>query len=388
MKLKCRPDDFVVTENISLASAAGVFSLYCLHKTNIGTLEAIQQISRIWNLPAGRIAHAGLKDRHAVAQQSITIRHGPQSDIQQDRFSVRYLGQTATPLTAASIRSNRFQIVIRRLTVEQAIGIVEQATVPNGFVVPNYFDEQRFGSLGFSGDYVAVAWCRRDYERATWLALADPNRHDRSDEKAQKCILRDHWGDWPECKQQLSRSHRRSIVTYLVDHPEGFRRAFGLIRPGLRGLYLSAFQSAVWNRILGQQIRLKQSGLVETRIADSQLPFGRLAAELISSVDQMMPLISARTRSMNDDEQTLATAATAHYGLRTNEMKVMYPRDRFFSRGSRRCWLSADHMRAQSQVDELYPGYQSVSLDFELPAGCYATMLIRGLTYDDKKNYS
>jgi tRNA pseudouridine13 synthase len=380
MKLKCRPEDFVVTERLCCTASAGAYSLYRLSKADIGTLEAIQHISRVWNLPVSRIAHAGLKDRHAITQQSITIRNGPQNDLRQDRFSLTYAGRTEKPVSAASLQANRFQIVARRMTAAQAANTVKLASDPGGFIVPNYFDEQRFGSLGFAGEYVAAAWCRRDYERATWLAMADPNRHDRSEEKVQKSILRDHWGDWSACKRQLSRSHRRSIVTYLVDHPHGFRKAFGLIRPDLRGIYLSAFQSAVWNRVLGQMIRQLQVGLAETTIADSKVPFGIVSPRLMTSLDQTVPLISARQRSLNDDQQQLADEATSHYGLQTDQMKVAYPRDRFFSRGSRRCWLSGIDVRAEASADELYPGYHSVSLDFELPPGCYATMLIRGLT--------
>jgi tRNA pseudouridine13 synthase len=66
MKLKCRPDHFVVTEKLNVRPTGGPGVLYHLNKTNIGTLEAIQQISRVWNLPLNRIAHAGLKDRHSV----------------------------------------------------------------------------------------------------------------------------------------------------------------------------------------------------------------------------------------------------------------------------------------------------------------------------------
>ncbi len=380
MKLKCRPDDFVVTENIIIAPRAGAYSLYRLSKTDIGTLEAIQQIGRVWNLAGWRIAHAGLKDRRAVTHQSITIRNGPRTDLQQDQFSVRYLGQTESPLTAGSLRSNRFQIVLRRLTTEHATEIVYRATDPRGLVIPNYFDEQRFGSLGVSGDYVAAAWCRRDYERATWLAVAEANLHARSHDKAQREIIRVHWGDWLVCKRQLRRSHWRSIITYLVDHPQGFRKAFGLIRPELRGLYLSAFQSAVWNQMLGQLIRPMQPGLAETVIADSRLPFGRLSSESISSLNHTLPLVSARARSLGRAEQALADEATAHYGLRLHEMKVTYPRDRFFARRNRPCWLLPTEMITQIKADTLYPGYQSVGLDFELPPGCYATMLIRGLT--------
>ena len=43
-----------------------------------------------------------------------------------------------------------------------------------------------------------------------------------------------------EAKARLGRSHARSLVTYLVDHPTDFRGAFARLRRDLRSLYFSA----------------------------------------------------------------------------------------------------------------------------------------------------
>src|SRR5690606_37801741 len=103
----------------------------------------------------------------------------------------------------------------------------------------------RFGSLGESGEFIAWPWILGDYERAVWLALADPTPSDQAEEREEKRLLREHWGDWHKLKQLLSRSHRRSIVTYLCDHPTNFRGAIARIRVDLRSIYVAAFQSAL-----------------------------------------------------------------------------------------------------------------------------------------------
>ncbi|MFM8723633.1 MAG: tRNA pseudouridine(13) synthase TruD, partial [Planctomycetaceae bacterium] len=126
--------------------------------------------------------------------------------------------------------------------------------------LPNYFDDQRFGSLGASGEWIARAWCLGDWERALWLALADHHPDDPSAERSEKQILRDNWGRWPECQQALAKSHRRSIVTYLSDKikagkPADFRGALARINIDLRGLYLSAWQSELWNRLLSRYLQ-------------------------------------------------------------------------------------------------------------------------------------
>lgn len=371
----------MVTEQSNVRPSTGDFALYQLSKRDLGTPEAVEQIRRIWNLATGRIAHAGLKDRSAITRQAITIRKGPQTDLEQDRFSLTYQGQTDAAVTAANIDSNQFRIAIRQLSQKQAESILSCADGETEPVVPNYFDEQRFGSLGYSREFVASAWCRRDFERAVWLAMADANPHDWTDEKRQKSILRDHWGDWVTCKQQLSRSHRRSIVTYLVDHPEGFRKAFALIRPDLRGLYLSAFQSAVWNRMLSSTVQQHHSQLSAAIIADAEVPLGWIPAADIARPEETLPLVSARSRKLTEQQRRLANSATLAYGLNLPDMKISFPRDRFFSKSHRRCWLQPSGISARSEQDELHEGCQCVWLEFELPSGSYATMFIRGLTH-------
>ena len=166
---------------------------------------------------------------------------------------------------------------------------------------PNYFDDQRFGSLGASGEFVAQAWCRGDYERALWLALADHHPDDRREEREQKALLRNHWGRWPECKAVLERSHRRSIVTYLADKPPDnpdYRGAFARIKIDLRGLYLSAFQSHLWNQLLARLLTdtVAENHRFPVALKTGPLPFFRTLepAEAALLRGAELPLPSAR----------------------------------------------------------------------------------------------
>ena len=71
-------------------------------------------------------------------------------------------------------------------------------------------------------------------------------------QKKEKAILRAHWGDWRTCKDKLPHDHARTLVAYLESHPADFRGAIARLRPELRGLYLSAYQSHLWNRMLAR----------------------------------------------------------------------------------------------------------------------------------------
>jgi len=236
VKIKRKPEDFEVDELSRFLPTGGPFAMYALVKRSLGTPEAIEAIARRWDVARERISFGGLKDRHARTRQYLTIRGGPRLGLKQTHLELHYLGQAPRPFGPKDIEGNRFRIVLRDFSREgekrarRALG--ELAKDP----LPNYFDDQRFGSLGPSGEFVARAWCEQKYERAVWLALAEENEHDRPEDSADKKVLRDMWGDWAACKAALARSHRRSIVTFLADRPGDFKGAMARINADMRGL--------------------------------------------------------------------------------------------------------------------------------------------------------
>ncbi|HQF14821.1 MAG TPA: tRNA pseudouridine(13) synthase TruD, partial [Thermogutta sp.] len=161
------------------------------------------------------VSYGGLKDRHAITRQYLTIRNGPSSSLTLEGIRLEYLGQASRPFTSDDITANHFRIVIRDLTLEDMEKAITALQEVGQFGLPNYFDKQRFGSVGWSGDFVARAWCLGDYERALWLALADPHDSDRSSDKKEKAYLREHWGDWLACKQVVRNRFRRAVVAQL-----------------------------------------------------------------------------------------------------------------------------------------------------------------------------
>ena len=190
MKLKCLPEDFRVTELTDrVANGRGPFALYRLTKKSLGTPEAIDAILKRWNLARQQVSYGGLKDRHAVTEQFITIKNGPRNDQMQTNLELSYLGQTDRPFEAADNTGNRFEIVMRSLSdddVTHATQAIGDVTI-NG--VPNYFDDQRFGSLGESGEFIAVPWCRGDYVgRYGWHSRTRTNMTGRMTVTKNNCF--------------------------------------------------------------------------------------------------------------------------------------------------------------------------------------------------------
>jgi tRNA pseudouridine13 synthase len=385
MKLKCLPDDFDVEELPTVQSAGGGdFTFYRLTKRGIGTLEALEAIRRRWNLAWDQLGYAGLKDRHARTIQYVTIRGGPRQPLRQSSFELEPLGALARPYGANQSRGNRFNIAIRDLSEHAARHAIAACESIKAEGLPNYFDDQRFGSVGFGGEFIAEAWLKGEHERALRLALAEPNPHDRPGTREEKAILRAHWGNWPEAKARLPRSHARSIVTYLVDHPADYRRAFARLNRSLRTLYFSAYQSHLWNLILARliedQTRPEQQHRIEFRVSRLPLFYDLDETQRSFFRQRQVPLPSSRNAMPEGAIGPIVESLLAERGLTWSDLRVRHLDDVFFSKGTRDGVFVPARLEHTSAPDDLYAGRSKLTLSFDLPRGCYATILVKRLT--------
>ncbi|MBI1348372.1 tRNA pseudouridine(13) synthase TruD [bacterium] len=385
LKLKSRPEDFEVEEQTGFVISDGPFAVYLLTKRSLGTPEAITAIQQRWNLSRQYISYGGLKDKHAVTRQWVTIRKGPKRNLEQDNLSLIYQGQSAQPFTPHDITANRFSLVLRNLNPADMPELLARSELIARDGLPNYFDDQRFGSLGLSGEFIAKPWCLGDYERTLYLAIAEPNPHDRPQDREEKQIVRSLWGQWLACKATLPKSSRRSIITYLCDHPTDFRRAVALVRQDLRSLYLAAFQSHLWNQILAETIRegVATERQYRLRLESGLATFFReLTDEERGSLTSLsLPLPSARLHFDEGDPLIARYERVAEQeGLALREMRVKFPRDSFFSKGERQAVVLPTGLQAISQTDEINTGRAAIRLLFTLPRGSYATILVKRLT--------
>lgn len=386
MKLKQRPDDFRVEELPTVSPGVdGAFAFYRLEKRSWTTPDALAAVRRRWKIDQRRLSYGGLKDRHAHTIQYVTIHGGPERDFTQSTFTLHYLGRLAHPYSSEHFISNRFAIVMRGMS-PQSVAKAETAIPEVAAVgVPNYFDDQRFGSVGDGKSFVAREMVLGHFEAALRLALAAPYEHDRAETKKEKAILNARWGDWPTCKNELPRSHSRSIVDYLVHHPTDFRGACARLRPELQGLYLSAWQSYLWNRMLARWLtdRIAPDQLTSIRLKTGELVMPRsMPEDLQNEWDCLaLPLPSARLKF---DEAApwagVVRAITEEEGIPLEQIRIKGLQKPFFSKGERQAKIRVSNLGWTIADDELNQGRKKLELRFELPRGCYATMLIKRLT--------
>jgi tRNA pseudouridine13 synthase len=386
MKLKQSPDDFVVEERTDVVpEAIGDFAFYRLEKTGWTTHDALNALRRRWQIDWRRVGYGGLKDRHARTTQFLTIFRGPRRNLTHERIEVTYLGQVTEPFASNHIRANRFMIVLRALAAGAGEGIARALGEVLHVGLPNYFDDQRFGSVGEGDSFVAREMVFGRFEEALRLALVAPYEHDRAAEKREKEILLRHWGNWPACKAELPRGHARSLVDYLSHHPTDYRGAVARLRPELQGLYLAAYQSHLWNRILARWLttRLPSDRLVTVRQKRSGVPAPRdVPPELVESWRSLrLPLPSARLKADPEaDLQSIVDAVLAEEGLTLARMKIPGLQKPFFSKRERVGCVDPAGLNWEFAPDERHAGKKKLTLRFELPRGSYATILVKRIT--------
>jgi len=386
MKLKQHADDFFVEELTDVKPAEkGNFAFYRMEKVGWSTPDAMAAVRRRWEIDLRRLSYGGLKDRHAHTIQYFTIFHGPRRKLTHHQVSVEYLGQVSAPFGSQDIKANSFRIVLRDIephllaSIRLAVEEVRQSGVPN------YFDDQRFGSVVEGGEFIGRLLVRGDFEQALRLALAGAYEYDRADQKKEKALLLAHWRDWRVCKEKLPRGHARSLVDYLVSHPQDFRGAVKRLRAELRGLYLSAYQSDLWNRVLATYVRsiCRPDQILPIPLRLGVMPMHRsLEPQVQTELEKMrLPLPSARLKlDVNSPVQPYLQAILKEENLELRNLRVKGIRELFFSRGDRGALCVPTDMTHEACTDETHPGMQLVRLSFNLPRGSYATLIVKRIT--------
>ena len=375
MKIKQKPEDFVVTELDRYEIAkTGPFALYRLVKWDIGTIEAVRNLGRNWNLSGAQISFGGLKDRHARTEQVISIRGGPERSFEGSAFRADFLGRSRDPITRASFHGNRFEITVRDLKELPDLDPLRR------FGVPNYFDDQRFGSLrGTEGEFIGRALVRGDYERALRLAIASPSAQDRKQERDLRTLLRDRWGDWAGLGRDLPPSTERSIALFLAGRPGAFGFAFELLDQNLRILLLSAYQSWLWNRTLAATLR-KLPDLYEVDYAAGRHVFYRtLKPEDHDRLAELaIPLITP-AQKFEGDTAVIVASLLKEEEVEQRQFRLKKLAKTFFGKGVRDAIVAPAGLRSTAGDDELNRGRRRMTLSFELPRGAYATVLLKRL---------
>jgi tRNA pseudouridine13 synthase len=148
--LKQRPEDFVVEEVPKYPPCGSGEHLFLLvEKRGITTRALTRDLARAFALRPHQVGYAGQKDAHAVSRQWVSLhtsQEGPLAGIESPAIRVLRAERHRNKLRLGHLRENRFRIVVREAVPPPEFGSLVEQLVMGGF--PNYFGAQRFGADG------------------------------------------------------------------------------------------------------------------------------------------------------------------------------------------------------------------------------------------------
>ena len=251
MKIKQRPEDFVVREGYRFESDPdGPVWVYRMDKQKVSTLQALERISAQFAVRRRDLSICGLKDKQGRTEQLVGIRGGALGDsevVQSGDLRLKLIGRAAQPLSSRNITANRFEVTVRDLSPEETERAPESVAEVARVGVVNYFDSQRFGFLKHGQGFIARHLLRGDWEAALKAFLASPSELDKSDDAKVKAFWRDHWGEWQLRAPHDAAKRYAPVLRRLREDPRDFKGAFLHIDTRLRTMALYELQSFLWN---------------------------------------------------------------------------------------------------------------------------------------------
>src|SRR6266851_1597690 len=151
-RIKTQVEDFEVEEIPAYEPCgAGDHLFLWVEKRGMGAEYFQRQVARRLGIPTGEVGTAGLKDRHAITRQWISVPSAVQDHVAElDGDGIRVLGvhRHTNKLKPGHLRGNHFRILIRE--VDPAAGdrlppILDRLRAEG---LPNYYGSQRFGRDG------------------------------------------------------------------------------------------------------------------------------------------------------------------------------------------------------------------------------------------------
>jgi tRNA pseudouridine13 synthase len=395
MRFKVKPEDFGVEELARLPLAPeGDYAVYRVEKRDVTTLQVQTAIAAQLNRRASDVTTPALKDKKSAAIQHLCVRGTGPSELEGRGYRAHFVGRSRRPLQPADLTGNRFTLTLRDLSAGEASGVGERLDQVARDGLPNYFDEQRFGSYcpGPSAPdrFIGKTILRRDAAGAVRAYLAHPFIGDPQRVRKFKAVARQHWGEWAYLLDKAPRpSNYRSVLTYLKDHPEGFRKALNLIPRRLLSLFLVAYQSYLWNQIAGgylAHVLPADSPTLTLTVLDLTLPAYRAlsSAQLAALSVMQVPRPGHRAVYADPILAGVAQEVLATEGLELNDLKARILQRAYLPKGQRPLLLfPADVVSHVIEDDDEYVGRQATRVSFTLPPGSFATLVLKRLSLPD-----
>jgi tRNA pseudouridine13 synthase len=412
-KIRVRIDDFHVTE-LSVyppKKDPGNFTIAEVTSRNWETHTLVQEISHRLHLSQRRISFAGTKDKRAWTTQLMSFDHvSPEqlSTLTIKDVTFENIYQSNVPVRIGELLGNRFVITIRsipeEILPEQIKSLVSPFQKWGGF--PNYYGIQRFGIIRPITHLVGKYIIQGDFEKAAMTYIANPIIGENEQTFALRTELektRDFQKAFHSYPEALN--FEKAMLNRLIQDPQDFIGAFKELPKNLLMMFVNAYESLLFNKILSERIRrhlpLHQAILGDiiypirkNIITNEPIPVTTLNIEKVNKqIAKNKAVVTGLLvgyKSMVAEGEMGVIEQTIIDSQQINPGDFIIPDIPFLSSaGSRRPLLAVlPSLEWTLHTDEYTVDQQALTLRFDLQKGCYATSLLREIMKSqDPRNY-
>lgn len=390
-------EDFQVEECYpDIGYEGGRYLIVEVEKSNWDMHHLIRDLSRALRISQRRFSWAGTKDKRALTRQRISILGVGEKDLETASLpgvDLKVLGRTNRSVGLGDLIGNRFTVRVRNLDVEprEAALRLERTTaqIREQGGVPNYFGVQRFGEVRPVTHLVGRALVRGDLELAvfTYLALPYPDEPEVT-RTARESLWQDR-----EVHQALRDfpphlHYELAMLNHLQANRGDFAGSFDVLAPNLKRMFVHAYQSYIFNRILSRRM---QAGLPLCQAVEGDVvcfsrngrpDLGRLqrvGADELEAVNRLaglgrafvtLPLFGSESELASGVQGEIEEQVIAEEEVAREDFVIPDNRE-LGSTGFRRPAILAVVPEHRLEEDG------SAVLKFFLPPGSYATVVLR-----------
>ncbi|TVQ59675.1 MAG: tRNA pseudouridine(13) synthase TruD [Phycisphaerales bacterium] len=397
-RLRERPEDFLVEEQpLYEPCGEGEHVYLFVQKRDIATSEVAALLAKHFRVRPRDVGYAGMKDKVAITRQLFSV-HVPGKrpedfpPFEHERAQALWVDLHTNKLRVGHLRGNRFSVRIRGTDMSRALHAANALRTLERLGAPNFAGEQRFGARQ-NNHLLGALDLAGDAQRLLDELLGPDERHPDMNAAARDAYTRGDYAAAADLHPRTARAERAALLALARgSSPE---RAVRAVDDTQRRFWISAFQSAVFNRLLRERIEAGALGdleegdlawkhdngavfMVRPETLDEPDLRERLDSLAISPSGPLWGPEMTRAEGAAGEREAAALAAT---GVTLDMMRVFGERSRQRIAGARRPMrVPVIDPDVEGGVDE--HGHY-VRCAFELPAGAFATVVLREVMKPD-----